>query len=539
MNYKNNKITDYKTKLLNYLFTPYLELLKKESLENRLVALNQISSVQENYTLLDSKLNVKSEFEKIFEEIISEKNLKPQSFITIFELIYKTCDQNENLSRVKTLLNFLYEYISREIGSDHRENKFNFASFCILIKNICSLEEKLFLPNNEQLKVFCHYVKKEIPFYNKKHMIIKESLYLLTLMKKTDYIDIEALEALYLYTLPQINLLDINEKSLQDYIYLIKIHDKDNENKFRKILDIIENNLNKIDLITTNFSLDCLLKSLLFSKNIQNSETPNFCFKNFIYKIHLIPSYDISKVTMNLFESVIKNKSHLPLEYQNPIIEKLIDNILSNFEEISLFKYSTIKLYFYLNEIIHEKNLNNNIIEKIDKIKKLLNHEKNLNFVFKGVKILVENKTLKFNNSTLKSILELISKGHVIDNKLSQNYQENIIITLYIILKNQKIKSTKNLDISIIQEIFNIFANQNITRSDLKYNMTMNILRTFTDSNLFSPSLIRLFEIQITNKLITSKQILNKKEIFDLILKLESASNLNYPSLNYIKAKLI
>ena len=91
----------------------------------------------------------------------------------------------------------------------------------------------------------------------------------------------------------------------------------------------------------------------------------------------------------------------------------------------------------------------------------------------------------------------------------------------------------------LIQEIFNIFANQNITRSDLKYNMTMNILRTFTDSNLFSPSLIRLFEIQITNKLITSKQILNKKEIFDLILKLESASNLNYPCLNYIKAKLI
>ena len=44
-----------------------------------------------------------------------------------------------------------------------------------------------------------------------------------------------------------INLVDINEKSLQDYIYLIKIHDKDNENKFRKILDIIENNLNPME----------------------------------------------------------------------------------------------------------------------------------------------------------------------------------------------------------------------------------------------------------------------------------------------------
>jgi hypothetical protein len=542
MKFKNNKISDYKSKVLNCILNPYIEFLNKETLDDRLTALNQISSIQELYPLIDRKLNIKCEFDKMFDEIINEKNLRPQSIITILELINKSnCEKNEKSTKVTNLLNFIYETVSKELISNHRENKFNFPLVCILMKNLCSLEEKEFLPKHEHVKVFCDYVKKEIPFFNKKKMIIKESLYLLTLMNKIDFIDTEALEEIYLYTLPHIHLVDINEKSLQDYIHLIKTHDLENENKFKSILDNLENNILNLDFITPSFSLDCLLKSVLFSKYINNSGTSKKCFENFMNKINSIPSYDISKVSMNLFESVIKNYVHLPLEYKNPILEKLLDNILYNFEEISLFKYSTVKLYIFINQIKGYEILNGEIFKKAEKLNNLLCHEKNLNFFFKGLKILAESKAVKFNNSILKSISELIKNNSISDckSKLPQNYQENTILFLYIILKNQKNNSNQILDLSIIQDILNTLANQNFIRSDLKFNLTVNILKTFTESKLNSPSLLRLFEAQINNKLITSKNTLNKQEILDLLSQLESITNSNYPSLNYIKAKLI
>lgn len=380
--------------------------------------------------------------------------------------------------------------------------------FFLFIKNLVIFSESNHFPLENQIIIFNEYINKEIPNYTNKNLIIKESFYYLDLINKVEIENKkEIYNLIFNYCLKQLHLIDIPFDTLHNVITSIKRYENI-EFRLINILELIEKTILKEGKNMNPVVIYDLISKYFFYSNYftnSNYEAKKNLFEVFLDKIR--NANEISKVSILLLQKLVDKQ--IPQEFRSELLKLLLNNIEVNFEEISIYNFSIVKLLIILIEIKSEYENDNKIKEKIEILLNKITTNLNLQNLWKGLKILNEGKQITISDNTLHFIYEVYSKNIQIKNH--QNYEENMILFFYLLLD-----SHSNISHKIIEKIL---ANVSYEKIQFSFEKTHEIVRLMIKKKINAPCLIKLYETQLRKKILVEKNIIND-EISDVLFNL-------------------